>query len=333
MWTVPPAVHSSFNSDFAREITRRFEHGRFLIIGGNAEKLKSQFTAAEREAEAWTYDDLASKVSRGGDKAAFETAVWLYPSAQNDDGTVADALSRCADAIILLPCPGADPATRRPQLVKCFGRFGFVPEYECDLIDLDPGAVCLRRQPSKEPGELVASVERTFVRLNSQLRALRRTLEIRGSELEGAQRHIAVLEEKLLKLKEYRRELRSLKEQRQTLRKSAERRIGQILLAPYRLPEKLAKAAWKKLHGERRRSRESTARSEYQKWLEQHSASAQDVKRMREEARTFASRPVISVITPVFNTSVPRLEEAIESAFAQAYENWKLVMIDDGSTG
>jgi len=332
MWTVPPAVHSSFNSDFAREITRRFEHGRFLIIGGNAEKLKSQFTGAEREAEAWTYDDLASKVSRGGDKAAFETAVWLYPSAQNDDGTVADALSRCADAIILLPCPGTDPATRRPQLVKCFGRFGFVPDYECDLIDLDTGAVCLRRQPSKEPGELVPPVERTFARLNSQLGALRRTLEIRGSELEGAQRHIAALEEKLLKLREYRRELRSLKEQRQTLRKSAERRIGQILLAPYRLPEKLAKAAWKKLHGDRRRSRESTARSEYQKWLEQHSASAKDVKRMREEARTFASRPVISFITPVFNTSVQRLEEAVESVLAQAYENWELALVDDGST-
>ncbi len=332
MWTVPPAVHSSFNSDFAREITRRFEHGRFLIIGGNAEKLKSQFTGAEREAEAWTYDDLASKVSRGGDKAAFETAVWLYPSAQNDDGTVADALSRCADAIILLPCPGTDPATRRPQLVKCFGRFGFVPDYECDLIDLDTGAVCLRRQPSKEPGELVPPVERTFARLNSQLGALRRTLEIRGSELEGAQRHIAALEEKLLKLREYRRELRSLKEQRQTLRKSAERRIGQILLAPYRLPEKLAKAAWKKLHGDRRRSRESTARSEYQKWLEEHSASAKDVKRMREEARTFASRPVISVITPVFNTSVQRLEEAVESVLAQAYENWELALVDDGST-
>src|SRR6266550_1982418 len=332
MWTVPPAVHSSFNSDFAREITRRFEHGRFLIIGGNADKLKSQFTAAEREAEAWTYDDLASKVSRGGDKAAFETAIWLYLSAQHDDGTVADALSRCANAIILVPRPGADPATRRPQLVECFGRFGFVPDYECNLIDLDPGAVCLRRQPSKEPDELVAPVERTLARLNSQLGSLRRTLEIRGSELEGAQRHIAALEEKLLKLKEYRRELRTLKEQRQTLRKSAERRIGQVLLAPYRLPEKLAKAAWKKLYRDRRRSRESTARSDYQKWLEQHRASAQDVKRMREEARTFTSRPVISVIIPVFNTPVQRLEEAVESVLAQAYEHWELVLVDDGST-
>ncbi|PYI68263.1 MAG: hypothetical protein DMF07_01555, partial [Verrucomicrobia bacterium] len=146
------------------------------------------------------------------------------------------------------------------------------------------------------------------------------------------QRHIAALEEKLLKLKEYRRELRTLKEQRQTLRKSAERRIGQVLLAPYRLPEKLAKAAWKKLYRDRRRSRESTARSDYQKWLEQHRASAQDVKRMREEARTFTSRPVISVIIPVFNTPVQRLEEAVESVLAQAYEHWELVLVDDGST-
>jgi len=53
---------------------------------------------------------------------------------------------------------------------------------------------------------------------------------------------------------------------------------------------------------------------------------------MREEARTFASRPVISFITPVFNTSVQRLEEAVESVLAQAYENWELALVDDGST-
>src|SRR5881227_1101260 len=332
MWTVPPAVHSSFNFDFAREITRRFEHGRFLIIGGNADKLKSQFTAAEREAEAWTYDDLASKVSRGGDKAAFETAIWLYPSAQHDDGTVVDALSRCANAIILVPRPGADPATRRPQLVECFGRFGFVPDYECDLIDLDPGAVCLRRQPSKKPDELVAPVERTLARLNSQLGSLRRTLEIRGSELEGAQRHIAALEEKLLKLKEYRRELKSLKEQRQMLRKSPERRIGQVLLAPYRLPEKLVKAIRKKLHPRPAKFTRSAAPTAYQEWFERHRASASDLERMRHEAGAFAFQPVISVITPVFDTPVQRLEEALESVLAQAYESWELLLIDDGSS-
>src|SRR5205823_2807226 len=123
-----------------------------------------------------------------------------------------------------------------------------------------------------------------------------------------------------------------LKEQRQKLRKSPERRIGQVFLAPYRLPEKLAKTVWKKFHGQSRKPAESTSKSDYQKWFEQHRASADDLKRMRDESRAFASRPLISVITPVFETPVQRLQEAVASVLAQAYENWELVLIDDGSS-
>ena len=54
----------------------------------------------------------------------------------------------------------------------------------------------------------------TSAELNAELRALQRTLAIRGAELEEAHRHIAALEEQLLKLKEYRRELKQLKEER-----------------------------------------------------------------------------------------------------------------------
>ncbi len=207
-----------------------------------------------------------------------------------------------------------------------------MPDYKCDLSDLDRGTVCLRHLPQQAAGETVRAVETALARLNSQLDALRRTLEIGGAELEAAHRHIGALEEKLLKVKEYRLELKSLKEQRQLLRKSVERRIGQVLLAPYRVPETLAKTVWKKLHWKRRTPRASTARSEYQKWLEQHRASAQDLKRMRDEARAFASRPLISLITPIFDTPVKRLVEAVESVLAQAYENWELVLVDDGST-
>src|SRR6266699_3970767 len=271
MSAVSSADHSSFDSDCARAISRKFEHGRFLVIGGNSRELESQFAEMGREADVWSPDELASKLSQDTGKARFQIAVWFYPSPEHEDETVAEALSGCADTIVLVPGPGADPARRRPELVQRFTRFGFVPDYEYDLMDLHPGAVCLRHLPGQAVSERVPAIEMAFARLHSKLSALRRRLEIHGSELEGAQRHIASLEEKLLKLKEYRRELRWLKEQRQTLRKSAERRIGQVLLAPYRRPEKLAKAGWKKLHGDRRTSRESTARSEYQKWLEQHS--------------------------------------------------------------
>lgn len=82
--------------------------------------------------------------------------------------------------------------------------------------------------------------------LNARLRALQRTLDMRGAELEDAHRHIAGLEEKLLKLKEYRRELKLLRAERRRLRKSAERRVGQVLLAPYRLPARVAKTVWRR---------------------------------------------------------------------------------------
>ena len=136
----------------------------------------------------------------------------------------------------------------------------------------------------------------------------------------------------MLKLKEYRRELKLLKEQKQTLRKSPERRVGQILLAPYRLPEKLAKTVWKKLYRPTHERRRSVTSSEYQEWFERHRANGRDLERMRSESRGFASMPLISVITPVFDTPVQRLKEAIESVIEQAYENWELLLIDDGSS-
>ena len=169
----------------------------------------------------------------------------------------------------------------------------------------------------------------TVAELNAKLRALQRTLDMRAAELEDAHRHIAGLEEKLLKLKEYRRELKSLREERRRLRKSPERRVGQVLLAPYRLPTALAKNVWRKFRGEQRKH----PTTEYQNWFEQHRASAQDLQRMRDEARTFGSRPLISFITPVFDTPLKPLEEAVQSVLAQAYENWELVLIDDGSGG
>jgi len=276
--------------------------------------------------------DLMTKLGPGEATAHFETAVWFYSSGENNDDRIAEALSRYADNILLLPGPGAEVAKRRPQLVQCFGRFGLMPDYECDLTELDPGALCLRHQSSVAAGALTPAVEAAFARLNRTLSDLKRSLQIRRSELEGAHRHIAALEEKLLKLKEYRRELKLLKEQKRTLRKSPERRVGQIFLAPYRLPEKLAKTVWKKLRRSARERRRSVAPSEYQEWFERHRATARDLERMRNESRAFASKPLISVITPVFDTPVHRLEEAIESVLAQAYENWEIVLIDDGSS-
>jgi hypothetical protein len=247
MCPVSPSSFQSSSANFVRAISRKFPDSRFLIVGTSSEEVERQFKAKREASVVSSSGDLTTKLGHGEATAHFETAVWFYSSGENDDDRIAEALSRCADSIVLLPSPGAEAAGRRPQLIRCFERFELLPDYECDLMELDPGALFLRRQSSVAAGALTPAADAAFARLNRALSDLKQSLQIRDSELEGAHRHIAALEKKLLKLKEYRRELKLLKEQKQTLRKSPERRVGQILLAPYRLPEKLAKTVWKKV--------------------------------------------------------------------------------------
>jgi GT2 family glycosyltransferase len=191
---------------------------------------------------------------------------------------------------------------------------------------LTAGAVRLIR--GKTSGQLISAAESAFSKLNLRLRHLERMLRTRTAELEAADHHIARLEEKLLKLKQYRREIKLLKEQKQAYRKSPERRIGQLLLAPYRLPQKLFRA----LRGKRVMSEEKPAHVlEYQSWFERHRATPEQLRAMRNEAQQFPVQPLISMITPVFETPVDWLEETVQSVVDQAYQNWELLLIDDCS--
>jgi O-antigen biosynthesis protein len=182
----------------------------------------------------------------------------------------------------------------------------------------------------KSPEQLLLEAESAFAGQYVQLRKCERALRVRMSELEAAERHIGQLEGKLLKLKHYHRELELLKEQEQALLKSPERKIGHALLAPYRLSERLIKNVWKKPF--RRSGDDTSTSSEYHKWLHCHRATACDLDRMRQEALGFAFQPLISIITPVFNTPVRWLRECVESVLAQTYEKWELILIDDHST-
>ena len=44
-----------------------------------------------------------------------------------------------------------------------------------------------------------------------------------------------------------------------------------------------------------------------------------------------SSKPLVSVIVIFFNAE-DFIQEAIESVFAQTYEHWELLLVDDGST-
>ena len=53
---------------------------------------------------------------------------------------------------------------------------------------------------------------------------------------------------------------------------------------------------------------------------------------MRVDTHSFAAQPLVSILTPVFDTPVSWLGEAVDSVLTEVYENWELLLIDDGST-
>lgn len=327
----------SVRPDFARVLTRKFGTGKLVVFGAAAEELAKQLRHLDAEPIACrTAAALAIALPGNGRNPPADLAVWVYSQGSTDDDATISELARVADNIILVPSGGAALPKRRPQLVERFRTFGFAPDYDCDVTDLDPGALRLSRAqtPDAVDGASVSAVETAFARLNLQMRAVERILRTRMSELEAADRHIAKLEEKVLSLKEAKRELKQLKIEKQALRKCPERKIGQVLLAPYRLPQRLFHEVAKRRQSPPREAPRPTVNSasEYQAWFARHCVTQEEASAMRTESRAFAHRPLISVITPVFNTPVDWLEAAIESVLAQAYENWELILIDDAST-
>ncbi len=69
----------------------------------------------------------------------------------------------------------------------------------------------------------------------------------------------------------------------------------------------------------------------YQKWRRRHALTEADLKAMRAEVLEFDYRPLVSVVTPVFNVDAVLLRRAVESVRKQAYSNWELCIADDCS--
>ena len=145
------------------------------------------------------------------------------------------------------------------------------------------------------------------------------TVPVKDEELRAAEAHIVRLEEELLGLKDVKRDLQMLREEHRRLRHSAEGRVGKILSAPFRLFR-------------RRKLTKAVEQDEYGRWFARHRVSAEEAAKLREQSRTFSYRPLISILTPTFNSDDQFLTAAVESVIAQAYENWELVLIDDGSS-
>ena len=328
------APSSSIRPDLERIIVQKFAPRRLLLLDAAHADISRHFSEKGlRPVVCASVAELESALRQNGRAEKFDLAIWFYPNDLSENAEcIIQKLAGLAGDILLVPAPGALVSRCRPLLVEGFGRYDFLPDYECDLRELHASAIRLTRRRVDSARALVPAVESALARLTGDVCGLERTLQSRISELKDADRHIAELEEKALKLKEAKREIKQLKQEKQALRKSPERKVGQVLLAPYRLPQKLFREVRKQISPPSQLKTPSAASAEYQQWLNRHRVSASGAAGLREEARKFAHQPLISIITPVFNTPVSWLKEAIQSVLDQAYEKWELLLIDDGST-
>lgn len=71
--------------------------------------------------------------------------------------------------------------------------------------------------------------------------------------------------------------------------------------------------------------------STYTSWLRHHVPDAVTLLEQRDRSATFAYRPLISVVVPVYNPDIAFLVECINSVRTQSYDNWQLCLVDDAS--
>jgi GT2 family glycosyltransferase len=82
----------------------------------------------------------------------------------------------------------------------------------------------------------------------------------------------------------------------------------------------------------RGRDRLEDQASVYARWVERHRLDEAGLERLKTEGGALPYQPLISVITPVYNTASEVLTACIESVRRQAYPNWQLCLADDAST-
>jgi GT2 family glycosyltransferase len=70
----------------------------------------------------------------------------------------------------------------------------------------------------------------------------------------------------------------------------------------------------------------------YPRWLAKHGRDEAALEALRQEVAALPRQPLISIITPVYDTDPRWLRAAIDSVRRQVYPNWQLCLCDDASS-
>jgi len=86
---------------------------------------------------------------------------------------------------------------------------------------------------------------------------------------------------------------------------------------------------WKKYNNYRMQN--ETELDNYEQWCSINEPTSLELEKQREFANNLTYRPLISIITPIYNISPTILEATIKSVIDQTYNNWEMCLVDGNS--
>ncbi|NIP43022.1 MAG: glycosyltransferase, partial [candidate division Zixibacteria bacterium] len=69
----------------------------------------------------------------------------------------------------------------------------------------------------------------------------------------------------------------------------------------------------------------------YEEWIQDHQLTPRQLNQQRIDSKLLVNKPVISFVTPVFNTQLEALKAMVESVQSQTYPWWELCLADGSS--
>jgi glycosyltransferase involved in cell wall biosynthesis len=76
----------------------------------------------------------------------------------------------------------------------------------------------------------------------------------------------------------------------------------------------------------------NTSKSAYAAYIEKNKIIGAGIARIKKQIKGFKTKPLISIVLPVYNVEPKFLKECIESVKTQFYANWELCIADDNSS-
>lgn len=212
-------------------------------------------------------------------------------------------------------------------------------------LSTDPNVVSLfddfvsnNENPSAQMGQMNVKL---LDQLKEKDQELKENKELFEKELQEYKRESVAMNEKVYAAlngkfniqKEMQMKMDTNVEYMQTLKRSLSYRLGFMLTAPARyLYERYYERIFPMIANKTAKFVPTTKEDPYEVWLRHNELSNELRKAVLTHSKSFAYRPLVSIVIPVYNVEKRWLGKLVDSLGKQLYDNWEVCFADDKST-